>query len=258
MFSYVKDFEMSAHIPRGCNSSFTSLVPKVDDPLVVEDFRTISLIGSQYKIIPKILANRLSRVVSSVVSDVQMAYIKGRQIIDGPLMVHEIIAWSKKHKERLMFFKVDFEKAFDSLSWSFLFSIPEQIGVSFKWRNLIHSCLSSAYASILVNGSPTKEFKIKRGLIQGDPLSLFFFILAVFHKRLSKWKSKSLSFGGRLTLIKPVLGSLGVYYFSSFKAPKKVICKLESIRRKFFWGGGVDENKISWIAWDKVISPRDK
>ncbi|GKB56549.1 hypothetical protein Tco_0912735, partial [Tanacetum coccineum] len=74
----------------------------------------------------------------------------------------------------------------------------------------------------------------------------------------SKWKSKSFSFGGRLTLIKSVLGSLGVYYFSSFKAPKKVICELESIRRKFFWGGGVDENKISWIAWDKVISPRDK
>nr|GEX08424.1 putative RNA-directed DNA polymerase, eukaryota, reverse transcriptase zinc-binding domain protein [Tanacetum cinerariifolium] len=79
-----------------------------------------------------------------------------------------------------------------------------------------------------------------------------------FHKRLSKWKSKSLSFGGRLTLVRSVLGSLGVYYFSSFKAPKKVICKFENIRRHFFWGGCSDEKKISWIAWDKVISPRVK
>ncbi|GJW18811.1 hypothetical protein Tco_0026247 [Tanacetum coccineum] len=55
-----------------------------------------------------------------------------------------------------------------------------------------------------------------------------------FHKRLSKWKANALSFGGRLTLIKSILGSLGVYYFSIFKAPKKIIHKLESIRRRFF------------------------
>ncbi|GJT51276.1 hypothetical protein Tco_0977433 [Tanacetum coccineum] len=79
-----------------------------------------------------------------------------------------------------------------------------------------------------------------------------------FHKRLSKWKSKTLSIGGRLTLTKSVLGSLGVYYFSTFKAPKKVINQLESIRRNFFWGGSLDDNKIPWIAWKKVICPRDQ
>ncbi|GKB58652.1 RNA-directed DNA polymerase, eukaryota [Tanacetum coccineum] len=93
----VKDFKASAFIPRGCNSSFITLVPKVDDPLVVGDFRPISLIGCQYKIIAKLLVNRLARVVSSVVGDVQMAYIMGRQIIDGPLVVDEIIDWAKKH-----------------------------------------------------------------------------------------------------------------------------------------------------------------
>ncbi|GJR37726.1 RNA-directed DNA polymerase, eukaryota [Tanacetum coccineum] len=132
VISYVKDFEVSAHIPKGCNSSFITLVPKVEDPLTIGDFRPISLIGCQYKIIAKILARRLSRVVSSVIRDVQMAFIKGRQIIDGPLIVDEIIAWAKKYKNRLMFLKVDFEKAFDSLSWSFLFSILEQIGFSSK------------------------------------------------------------------------------------------------------------------------------
>ncbi|GJS84723.1 protein SINE1 isoform X2 [Tanacetum coccineum] len=77
-----------------------------------------------------------------------------------------------------------------------------------------------------------------------------------FQKRLSKWKGSTLSIGGRLTLTKSVLGSLGVYYFSLFKAPKKVIYKLESIRRRFFWGGNSDQEKISWIAWKKVTLPR--
>ncbi|GJZ44561.1 RNA-directed DNA polymerase, eukaryota, reverse transcriptase zinc-binding domain protein [Tanacetum coccineum] len=72
------------------------------------------------------------------------------------------------------------------------------------------------------------------------------------------WKAKSLSFGGRLTLIKAVLGSLGVYYFSIFKAPKCILTKLECIRRKFFWGGSLNSNKIPWIAWDKVIALFDK
>ncbi|GKA96279.1 RNA-directed DNA polymerase, eukaryota, reverse transcriptase zinc-binding domain protein [Tanacetum coccineum] len=79
-----------------------------------------------------------------------------------------------------------------------------------------------------------------------------------FHKRLSKWKSKTLSIGGRLTLIKAVLGSLGVYFFSSYKAPKSVISELESLIRSFFWGGSKKDRKIAWVAWEKVISPRDQ
>ena len=76
----VKRFEIEGFLPRGCNSSFIALVPKCEGPLHIKDFRPISLIGCQYKVIAKLLANRLLQVVS----DVQTAYIKGRQIIDGP------------------------------------------------------------------------------------------------------------------------------------------------------------------------------
>ena len=100
ILSFVKEFETTTCIPRGCNSSFFTLVPKVDDPIVIGDFRPISLIGCQYKIIAKVLANRLANVISSVVGEVQMAFIKGRQIIDGPLMVDEIISWAKLKKKK--------------------------------------------------------------------------------------------------------------------------------------------------------------
>ncbi|GKA11042.1 putative RNA-directed DNA polymerase [Tanacetum coccineum] len=385
--SYVKDFYTSAFIPRGCNSSFITLIPKVDDPITVSDFRPISLIRRQYKIIAKVLANRLALVIPSVVSEVQMAFIKGCQITDGPLLVNEIISWAKKHKKKLLLLKVDFEKAFDSLSWSFLESIMLQMGFGAKWRKWMHSCLNSAYALILINGSPTNEFKMEKGLRQGDPLFPFLFILAVealnvvflearnksiflgaevgkdkvpishlqfvddalivgqwslpnarnlsriltcFHlvsglkvnfnksklfgirvssselnsiacsigcqpsqlpctylglpiganmSRTTNWSTLShvqlvinppnfrvlawvyqltLSYGGRLTLIKSVLGSLGVYFFSLFKSPVSIIKKLESIRRNFFWGGNSEEKKIAWVTWDKVIGPRDQ
>lgn len=112
----VMRFELDGFIPCGCNSSFIALVPKIHDPVDVKDYRPISLIGCQYKVIAKVLANRLMKVIHSVVSEVQTAYIKGRQIIDGPLMVNEFISWASKKNERSFIMKVDFEKAFDSLN----------------------------------------------------------------------------------------------------------------------------------------------
>ncbi|GKE62327.1 putative RNA-directed DNA polymerase, eukaryota, reverse transcriptase zinc-binding domain protein, partial [Tanacetum coccineum] len=84
-----------------------------------------------------------------------------------------------RHKKGLMVFKVDFEKAFDSVRWDFLDSVMEKIGFGSKWRSWIHGCFSNARSSILVNGSPTAEFDLHRVLRQGDPLSPFLFILAM-------------------------------------------------------------------------------
>ena len=79
-------------IPKGCNASFFTIIPKVKDPKTPNDFRHISLIGCQYKIIGKILANCLLEVIHSVVSLKQSAFIKGRQILDGPFLLNELVA----------------------------------------------------------------------------------------------------------------------------------------------------------------------
>ncbi|GKE53231.1 putative RNA-directed DNA polymerase, eukaryota, reverse transcriptase zinc-binding domain protein [Tanacetum coccineum] len=78
-------------LPQGANSSFFTLIPKISNPISIKDFRPISLIGTHYKIIAKILANRLSKVVDKVVSKEQSAFISGHQILDGPLIISEII-----------------------------------------------------------------------------------------------------------------------------------------------------------------------
>ena len=79
-----------------------------------------------------------------------------------------------------------------------------------------------------------------------------------FKSRLSDWKARSISFGGRLCLCKTVLGSLGSYYFSLFKAPAKVIKTSESIQCHFFWGGTDEKRKICWVAWNEVLNEKEK
>nr|GEV96995.1 putative RNA-directed DNA polymerase, eukaryota, reverse transcriptase zinc-binding domain protein [Tanacetum cinerariifolium] len=169
-------------------------VPKTNDPLHIKDYRPISLIRCLYKVIAKLHANRLVKVVGSIVSEVQTTFIKGRKIIDGPLMVNEILSWAGKNKERLFMLKVDFEKAFDTLDWDFLDLTMKQMGFSTIWRKRIQGCLDSTYASVIINGSPTKEFKIQKGLRQGNPLSPFLFIIAIeaLHVSIQEAKSKNI------------------------------------------------------------------
>ncbi|GJY48505.1 hypothetical protein Tco_0438461 [Tanacetum coccineum] len=78
-----------------------------------------------------------------------------------------------------------------------------------------------------------------------------------FRSRLSTWKASLLSIRGRLTLIKSVLGSLGIYYLSIFRAPESVLNDLERIRSNFFWGGNQDGKKMTWVKWSIILNSYD-
>ncbi|GJW75101.1 RNA-directed DNA polymerase, eukaryota, reverse transcriptase zinc-binding domain protein, partial [Tanacetum coccineum] len=172
-------FFHQGQFPKGSNSSFIALIPKTRDANMVKDFRPISLIGSMYKIIAKILANRLVLVLGDLVNEVQSAFIADRQILDGLFILNEIVQWCQSKKKHSLVFKVDFEKAFDSVRWDYLDDILRRFSFGEKWCSWIQSCLRSSRGWVIVNGSPTEEFQFHKGLKQGDPLSPFLFILVM-------------------------------------------------------------------------------
>nr|GEW21081.1 putative RNA-directed DNA polymerase, eukaryota, reverse transcriptase zinc-binding domain protein [Tanacetum cinerariifolium]GEW21165.1 putative RNA-directed DNA polymerase, eukaryota, reverse transcriptase zinc-binding domain protein [Tanacetum cinerariifolium] len=169
----------------GCNSPFIALIPKVSDAKFVNDYRSISLIGSVYKVFSKILANRLSLVIEGIVSNTQSAFVADRQILDGPFILNEVLQWCKKMHKKALFLKVNFAKAYDSVRWDFLIDVLEAFGFGSKWCKWIRGTFCFAKASVLVNGSPSDEFQFHGGLKQGDPLSPFLFILVMESLHLS-------------------------------------------------------------------------
>nr|GEV05064.1 hypothetical protein [Tanacetum cinerariifolium] len=155
-------FADKREITKGCNSSFVTIIPKVADPIGLWDFRPISLIGCYYKIIAKLMAERVKKVVGQVVGDVQNAFIKGRYILDGLLIANETVDYLKKSNEKGIIFKVDFDKAYDSINWRFLVDIMKKMRFGQKWCNWVERCCRSASMSILVNGFLTEEFSLAR------------------------------------------------------------------------------------------------
>ncbi|KAJ9557940.1 hypothetical protein OSB04_012554 [Centaurea solstitialis] len=103
--------------------------------------------------------------------------LKGRYILDGVLIANEVVEDLRKTKRKGMVFKVDFEKAYDSVEWDFLLDTLKMMGLGDRWCKWICSCLHSASVLILINGAPTEEFKMKKGHRQGDPLAPFLFLV---------------------------------------------------------------------------------
>nr|GEW40390.1 RNA-directed DNA polymerase, eukaryota [Tanacetum cinerariifolium] len=283
----------------GGNSCFIVLIPKAQDAKLVKDFRPITLIGSLYKIIAKILANRLVVVLGDI---------------------------------------VDFDKACDSVRWDYLNDVLKKFGFKDRWCSWIHNCLRSSRGSVMVNRSPTCEFQFHKGMFRGislgSSLQLFHLfyandavfighwsesnihtitpVLSCFYRasglrinmnksklmgvfvennkveqaitkigcsilkapfsylgskvggimsriqswnevvtklvdRLSKWKLKTLSIGGRLTLLKAVLGSMPIFHMSLFKVPANVLQRMEAIRCHFFNGVDQNDKKRIWV-----------
>ena len=157
-----------------------TLLPKKDKNLAqLNNWRPISLLNIDYKISTKAIANRIKKVLNTIINDSQTGFLKGRYIGENIRTIFEVIeSLNNENKPGLIFF-ADFEKAFNSIDHDYIFKVLNYFNFGNYFINWIKMFYNDAQSCVVNNGHMSEFFKIERGVRQGCPLSPYLFILAI-------------------------------------------------------------------------------
>ncbi|KAG5533573.1 hypothetical protein RHGRI_027682 [Rhododendron griersonianum] len=213
VFEAVQNFFQEGYLLKEMNQTNVTLIPKRPNPEGMNHLRPISLCRFIYKIISKVLANRLQPFIGNIISEHQSAFIPGRQVQDNIIVAHEVfhyIKHKKKGPKASVALKLDLNKAYDRVCWDFLFQVMEKMGFDRRWINWVQQCVCTVKYSFMANGKQVCSINPGRGLRQGDPLSPYLFLLVadVFSTLLQKALLKKSIGGIRMKKRCPVMTHL--------------------------------------------------
>ncbi|KAG7579308.1 Reverse transcriptase domain [Arabidopsis thaliana x Arabidopsis arenosa] len=176
----IKSFFEKGFLPKGVNSTILALIPKKLEVKEMKDYRPISCCNVIYKVISKILANRLKKLLPSFIAGNQSAFVQDRLLIENLLLATELV--KDYHKDSISgrcAIKIDISKAFDSVQWSFLQNVLAAMDFPPEFVHWIMLCITTASFSVQVNGELAGFFQSSRGLRQGCSLSPYLFVICM-------------------------------------------------------------------------------
>jgi hypothetical protein len=153
------------------NFGIITLIPKKEDTVQIQQYRPICLLNVSFKVFTKVARKRITGIAHKVIKPTQSAFMPGRHILEGVVVLHETI--HELHRKKLdgVMFKIDFEKAYDKVKWSFLQQSMRMKGFLPEWCKLIASFVQGGSVGVKVNDDIGHYFQTRKGLRQGDPLS---------------------------------------------------------------------------------------
>lgn len=182
----IQQFFITGYLPRELNVALLTLLPKCENAATMKEFRPIACCTVLYKIISKILANRLKEVLDSIICGSQFAFVLARLIFDNIIISHELIkGYNRKQLSPRCMVKVDIQKAYDSVEWPFIRQMLHELGFPYRYVEWIMTCLTTVEYVINVNGELTESFQAMKGLRQRDPISPYLFVICMEYLKWS-------------------------------------------------------------------------
>jgi hypothetical protein len=157
------------------NFGVITLLSKIQEAKPIKQYRPICVLSVSFKIFTKVDTNRLNRVADTVLSPSKTTFMFDRNIIEGVVILHKTIHELHTRKRDGVIFKIDFEKVYEKVKWSFLQQPLRMKGFSAKWYQWIPGMVTSGSVRIKVNDEVGNYFQTKRGMCQGDPMSPILF-----------------------------------------------------------------------------------